>query len=173
MLEAHYFFPLVFLLSASLVAISIKLALTYVFSKQRFECPATSPSFGFLVSGSQQFEIAIKRPYLQGVIPFNTRFEIRSPNEGKLSVMHRVSISEQRRDFSGNRIVPVAQFHAKGSGEHTLINQNMDKLNPNDVIMIGPKNPIKAIVIILGLVISAFLAVGSLILSVMFWIGLI
>jgi|GEM_PF-1994507 len=171
MFEARYFFPLVFLLSAFFTVVSFIKFKKYFSNKHQFECPAQTTNFRFLAPFVKRFEIAIKRPYLLGVVPFDARFEILNPSNRPLRVFHRVSIREQRKDLSGNRIVPVAEFEITEPGEHILLNHSKQKFKEKDMLLIGPKSDSNIIWIVLGLIISSMFSISAFVISVLVWSG--
>jgi hypothetical protein len=171
MLEANYFFPLVFLFSALVLTFCVWQLIRHYSVKHTFEYPALDATCRFYPGSANTFQIAIKRPYLDGVIPLNARFKIMNPSQEKVAVFHRVSISEQRKDLSGNRIVPVGEFEVKEAGEHVLINQNQDKFHSTDVIVIAPKNSSRIFWLILATLLSSVFSAGALVLTILFWSG--
>ena len=139
-----------------------------LYSSDKFEFSARQEVCLFNVNEYGEYEIAVKRPSLVGAIPTNICFELLEvSNQNKIVVRKALNLFSQRKDLTGNRIVPISEFTASGSGPYELLNSEVARFNANDRLVIMPKTGTKGFVLIFAILFSAILTIGGLVLTIL------
>jgi hypothetical protein len=131
------------------------------------EFPATLAKTSFQIKEAGMYEIAVKRPALFGIIPTNISFRlIAIDNNTPVTVNRSLNLFSQRKNMSGERIVPIAEFKAEKNGEFQLENLDIEKFKERDKLLITPKTGTKGFFLIFAILFSAILFIGGTVLTV-------
>jgi hypothetical protein len=134
----------------------------------RIEWSAQLPVFDFQLKDPGSYEISVKRPSLTGVIPTNIPFQLSAVSSGKrVEVQSFVNFLSQRKDMSGNRIVPIAEFTIEQDGNYRLMNPNTARFKENDKLIVMPKTGSQGFLMIFAVLFSAILFIGGLVLFIL------
>lgn len=130
------------------------------------ECPATVHSNVVKLNQAGMYEIAVKRPYLLGPISGNAFFRlVDMDNNLEVPVEQNLNLLGQRKNMSGDRIVPISQFNIQKTGSYQLHNANPEKYKDRDRFVITPKTGQKGIMLVFGILFSGILFIGGLVMS--------
>jgi len=130
------------------------------------EFSATLGSNTFEIKQAGEYEIAVKRPYLFGVIPSKISFHlVKVDDNSEIPVRQSVNLFSQRKDMSGNRIVPIAEFNIEQIGKYQLDNSNLEQFREKDKFLIAPKTGFKGFLLIFAILFSAILFIGGLVMT--------
>ena len=139
-----------------------------LYSTKKSEFSASQAVCLFNADREGDYEIAVKRPSLVGVIPTNINFQLLEVgNQNKIIVRKALNLFSQRKDLAGNRIVPISEFTISSLGEYELLNSESTKFNEKDKLVIMPKTGIRGLFLIFAILFSAILAIGGLVLTVL------
>ncbi|WP_128544043.1 hypothetical protein [Larkinella soli] len=167
-LWSAFVFALLALVGAFLLVKSIGGMISVYQSGPRFEHSARMPAFSVELPSAGAYEIAVKRPYLTGIIPSNVPFRLTSEPDGEsVAVQTGLNLLSQRKDFSGNRIVPVAGFSVDRPGRYRLTNPSVESFREKDQLLIMPRTGSKGFLLIFGILGSAFLFIGGTVLFIL------
>jgi hypothetical protein len=73
-------------------------------------------------------------------MPFELSLEITAlADKRKVTVTQALNLLSQRRNLSGERVVPLAEFEALHTGSYQLTNHSAEALKANDRLLIAPK----------------------------------
>ncbi|QHV96938.1 hypothetical protein [Spirosoma endbachense] len=137
----------------------------------KVEWIAQSPACYFDLRDPGIYEISVMRPSIFGVIPKQIPFEVLDRQaEKSIAVENYNFLLSGRRDMSGNRIVPIAEFTIDQPSTFRLFNPANDDFNQTDKLLIRPKAGITGVLSILGVVFSGVLFIGG---SIVFIITLV
>jgi hypothetical protein len=143
-----------------------------VYGGKKIEFPATSILEQIETDGAGTFEIAYKRPSLTGVIPTDCHFEVkRDSDQHEVQVYQKVNLLGMRKDMSGSRVVPVAEFSIAHPGTYTLRMTGSVNYKNGDKIMITAKSGSKGFMAIFVIIISAIATIAGLVLSILAWMN--
>lgn len=132
------------------------------------EFSALLPSTTFEIKEIGMYEIAVKRPYLFGVIPSVLNLHVvELKTRAEIPVVHAVNLFSQRKNLSGERIVPVSEFNAAQIGTYQLQNLSTEKFKEKDKLLITPKTGVTGFLLIFAILISAFLFIGGTVMTVL------
>ena len=143
-----------------------------VYGAKKTEFPATSFMNELEIDAAGTFEIAYKRSSITGVIPSDCHFKLkRESDKHEVAVSKNVNLLSMRKDLSGNRVVPVAEFNIEQPGSYTLrVTESVD-YKAGDKILITAKTGSKGFVAIFAITISAIATMAGLVLSVLAWMN--
>ena len=132
------------------------------------EFSALLPSSTFEIKQAGEYEIAVKRPDLFGIIPSNIAFrlvDLKTQNE--IPVIQSVNLFSQRKNLSGERIVPISEFKADEMGTYELQNFNPEKFKERDKFLITPKTGAMGFLLIFAILFSAILFIGGTVMGIL------
>src|SRR5205085_6785073 len=113
------------------------------------EFSALLPSCSFELKEIGTYEIDVKSPYLFGAIPTSAIFLItNSKKKSEISVVQSVNLFSQRKNLSGERVVPVAEFTVTETGNYQFQNLNPERFREKDKLLITPKTGAKGFLLI-------------------------
>jgi hypothetical protein len=122
-----FLFPLLFFAGFYFLIKSIGRILA-VYSGKKIEFPANEASVICKFSKPGTYEIAYKRRTILGVVPTDVAFTFsRQPDGTDIIISKAVNVLGSRKDMSGNRIIPVAEFSIAVSGNYEL---NIPEIRP-------------------------------------------
>jgi hypothetical protein len=132
------------------------------------EFSALLPSATFEIKEAGTYEIAVKRPYLFGIIPSDVNFHLVDlKTKAEISVYRSVNLFSQRKNMSGERIVPVSEFKVETVGSYQLDNLNPEKFKERDKFLITPKTGATGFLLIFAILFSAGLFIGGTVLTIL------
>lgn len=139
-----------------------------VYGGKKIEFPATSFMNQLELDAAGAFEIAYRRPSITGVIPSDCHFKlIRHSDKHEVSVSQKVNLLGMRKDMSGNRVVPIADFNIEQPGTYTLRMTESVDYKAGDKIIITAKTGSKGFLAIFAIIISAIATIAGLVLSIL------
>ena len=160
--------PLGALLGLFLLIKSISRMLALYNNPNSSEFSALLPSTVFEIKQAGTYEIAVKRPSLFGVIPTAVTFRLLDlKSNAELPVMRNVNLFSQRKNMSGERIVPIAEFTANETGRYQLENHNPELFHENDKFLVTPKTGALGFLLIFAILFSAILFIGGSVISML------
>lgn len=112
------------------------------------------------------YEIAVKRPYTLGLIPTNLSLQLISEDNSPIVINKNLNLFGQRKNMSGDRIVPVAEFEVQQSGKYIFNNQDTGKFKEKDKLTISPKTGARGFLLIFAILFSALLFIGGLVMTI-------
>lgn len=134
----------------------------------RIEWSAGISAYDFPLKEPGSYEIAVKRPSITGIIPTSIPFQLTSLSGEKTVPVHSfVNLLAQRKDMSGSRIVPIAEFTIDQPGTFRMINPAIDRFKENDRLIVMPKTGSKGFLLIFAVLFSAILFIGGLVLFIL------
>ncbi|WP_138994807.1 hypothetical protein [Larkinella sp. C7] len=134
----------------------------------KIEDSALVPDFEFPLKQPGAYEIAVKRPSLTGIIPTDIPFEMSDLMTGKTVAVHAfVNLLGQRKDGSGSRIIPIAEFTIEQEGRFKLINPQTGRFKERDSLIVMPKTGSQGFLMIFAVLFSAILFIGGLVLFIL------
>jgi len=137
-------------------------------SPNSVDFPATQSVALFELKKTGSYEIALKRPSLFGIMPSKLSLEITAlDNKRKVPVIPALNLLSQRRNLSGERVVPLAEFEALNTGSYQLTNHSAEALKENDRLLVTPKTGAKGFALIFAILFSAILFIGGLVLTLL------
>lgn len=132
------------------------------------EFSALLPAATFEIKETGMYEIAVKRPYLFGVIPTSISFHLVDlKTKADVPVFQSVNLFSQRKNMSGERIVPISEFKADETGSYKLMNLNPEKFKEKDKFLITPKTGSKGFLLIFAVLFSAILFIGGSVMTIL------
>ncbi|GAB3905630.1 hypothetical protein GCM10028803_36770 [Larkinella knui] len=160
-----FLFAFLAVLGATLLIKSIGKLIAVYNTGTRIEWSAQLPEFDFALKDPGAYEIAVKRPSSTGIIPTGIPFQLSDLSGGKtVPVRAFVNLLSQRKDMSGNRIVPIAEFAIEQPGNYRITHPAMERFKANDKLIVMPKTGSKGFLMIFAVLFSAFLFIGGLVL---------
>lgn len=139
-----------------------------IYSGKKIEFSASETSVVCKLDKRGTYEIAYKRPALLGTIPTDIAFAFSSQSDGKEIIVSRtVNVLGSRKDMSGNRIVPVAEFTIDASGDYRLLIPEIQGRKERDKLIITEKTGSKGFLIIFAILFSAIVTIAGLVLSIL------
>lgn len=139
-----------------------------VYGGDKVELEAKKERSHFQLKQLGAYEIAVKRPNIFGIIPSGLAFKLTAKHSGEdILVKKALNIFSQRKDMSGSRIVPIAEFEIKELEEFELVNLEAAKFKDNDTLIITPKTGIEGFILIFALVLSGIATIAGLVLSIL------
>ncbi|MEJ7736686.1 MAG: hypothetical protein WKF97_04595 [Chitinophagaceae bacterium] len=128
----------------------------------RVECSAREHLNIVTLNQPGMYEIAVKRPYLLGPISGSAFFRLVDlDNNLEIPVEQNLNLLGQRKNMSGDRIVPISQFNINKTGSYQLHNSNPEKYKDRDRFVITPQTGHKGIVLVFAIVGSGILFIGG------------
>ena len=132
------------------------------------EFSALLPSAVFEIKQSGPYEIAVKRPSLFGIIPTAVTFQLQDlKTEADIPVVRSVNLLSQRKNMSGERIVPIAEFTANETGSYRLNNHNPEMFREHDKFLVTPKTGAEGFLLIFAILFSAILFIGCTVITIL------
>ncbi|MGA0555765.1 hypothetical protein ACO2Q8_03875 [Larkinella sp. VNQ87] len=161
-------FAFLTVLGAVLLIKSIGRMIAIYTAGARIEESALVTTLEFPLKDPGSYEIAVKRPSLTGIIPTSIPFQLAEVSTGKTIVVQAfVNLLSQRRDMSGHRIVPIAEFTIEQAGTYRLTNPAIDRFKDKDKLIIMPKTGSQGFLLIFAILFSAILLIGGLVLFIL------
>ncbi|MCE7065966.1 hypothetical protein [Dyadobacter sp. CY326] len=160
-------FPILFITGVYFLIKSIgRIMQVYGGPKTEFSANAIENVIKFSEAGD--YEIAYKRPSINGVIPTNWSFElIRESDKKELLVWGIVNPLGMRKDMSGNRVVPIATFFIDHPGSYTLHTTESVGYKDGDKLLVTAQSGSKGFIAIFAILLSAIATIAGLVLSIL------
>ncbi|CAG5008457.1 hypothetical protein DYBT9275_04273 [Dyadobacter sp. CECT 9275] len=137
-------------------------------SGKKIEFPASLSLKSLILDVPGIYEIAYKRPSVWGSIPTDISFRIIQLRAHKeYPVSKAVNLFGARKDTSGSRIVPVAEFTVDEAHDYELQTIGFYQFENGDEFIISPKTGYKGFVIMFTIAFSALVMITGLVLSIM------
>lgn len=164
-------FPLLFIAGLWLLIRSIGRMIT-IYGGKKVTLPLDRPLPGFHLAEPGEYEIAYRRPALFGVMPTNVLYTLVSVSDGKhYEVRKAINHLGSRKDMTGSRIVPVAEFSIDAAGSYKLTVAQLPEIKKGDGLVIMKKTGSNGFVLIFAVLISAIATIAGLVLSVLAFLG--
>jgi hypothetical protein len=162
-----FLFPLLFFAGFYFLIKSIGRILA-VYSGKKIEFPANEASVICKFSKPGTYEIAYKRRTILGVVPTDVAFTFsRQPDGTDIIISKAVNILGSRKDMSGNRIIPVAEFSIAVSGSYELNIPEIPARKEGDKLLITEKTGTQGFLMIFANLLSAIATIAGLVLSIL------
>ncbi|MEO6287810.1 MAG: hypothetical protein ABIN80_17390 [Dyadobacter sp.] len=162
-----FLFPVLFIAGLYFLIKSIGRILA-VYSGKKIEFSASDTSIVCQLDKPGAYEVAYKRPGLFGVIPTDIAFKMHSqPDGNEVIVSPALNVLGSRKDMSGNRIVPVAEFSIEVAGSYELFISNIPARKEGDRLIITEKTDTKAFLMLFAILLSAIATIAGLVLSIL------
>ncbi|GAB3340618.1 hypothetical protein GCM10027299_54170 [Larkinella ripae] len=167
-LWATFLFAVLTIVGSVLLIKSISRIISIYSAGPRIEGPAQGQFLDFSLKDPGSYEISVKRPALTGIIRTDIAFELVEASSGKpVAVQRFVNLLSQRKDMSGNRIVPIAEFTLEQGGQFRLTNPKTGLFKEKDKLVIMPKTGSRGFLMIFAILFSAILFIGGLVLFIL------
>ena len=164
-------FPAIFLAGAYFLFRSIS-RIVQVYAGAKIEFSAKTASNAIKIDRVGDYEIAYKRPSLIGVIPANCIFTlVKDADQHELRVVSALNMLGMRKDMSGNRVVPIAEFNITEPGAYTLHITESVSFKEGDKLLITAKMGSKGFLAIFAIIISAIATIAGFVLSMLAWMN--
>jgi hypothetical protein len=162
-----FLFPVLFVTGFYFLIKSIGRILA-VYSGKKTEFSAAEKLVICKLDKTGTYEIAYKRPALFGVIPTGIVFTLDRQSDGKrIMVSPKLSVFGSRKDMSGNRIVPVAEFSIDISGDYQLLIPEIQGRKEADKLIVTEKTGSQGFLMIFAILLSAIATIAGLVLSIL------
>ncbi|MCF2492680.1 hypothetical protein [Dyadobacter chenhuakuii] len=162
-------FPALFLTGAYFLFRSIT-RIVQVYAGPKIEFSAKTATNTIKIDQGGDYEIAYKRPSLTGVIPSNCTFTlIKDADQREWQVVSALNMLGMRKDLSGNRVVPIAEFNIAEPGTYTLRTTESVSFKEGDRLLITAKTGSKGFLAIFAIIISGIATIAGLVLSILAW----
>lgn len=164
-------FPLLFIAGLWFLIRSIG-RIIEIYGGKKITLPLGQPLPGFQLSEPGDYEIAYRRSALLGVMPTKVIYKLTSLHDGKhFEAANVINHLGSRKDMSGSRVVPVAEFSINTPGTYQLTVEELPEIKNGDGLIIMKKTGSKGFVMIFAIIISAIATIGGLVLSVLAFLG--
>lgn len=164
-------FPLLFLAGLWFLIRSIG-RIIEIYGGKKIMLPLDKPLPHFQLSEPGEYEIAYRRPAFLGIIPTSVQYQLISVPDGKhFEVTHVVNHLGSRKDMTGSRVVPVAEFTIDATGIYHLTVGQLGEIKKGDGLIIMKKTGSKGFLMIFAIIISAIATIGGLVLSFLAFVG--
>ena len=139
-----------------------------VYGGKKIAFPASLSLKSLILDTPGVYEIAYKRPSVWGAIPTDISFRLIQQRAHKeYPVSKAVNIFGARKDMTGSRIVPVAEFTVDEAHDYELQTIGFYQFENGDEFVISPKTGFKGFFILFAITFSALVAIAGLVFSMM------
>jgi len=164
-------FPLLFIAGLWFLIRSIG-RIIEIYGGKKVTLPLDRPFPEFQLSEPGDYEIAYRRPALLGIMPTKVLYKLTSLPDGRhFEATNVVNHFGSRKDMTGSRIVPVAEFSITNTGTYQLTVEHLPEIKKGDGLVIMKKTGSKGFLMIFAILISAAATIGGLVLSVLAFLG--
>ncbi|MCF0069061.1 hypothetical protein LZD49_01175 [Dyadobacter sp. CY261] len=164
-------FPLLFITGLWLLIRSIG-RIVEIYGGKKIALPLGRPLPDFHLPEPGTYEIAYRRPAMLGIMPTKVSYQLISLPGGKqFDVMNVVNHLGSRKDMSGSRIVPVAEFSIDAPGTFQLTVDQLPEIKKGDGLIIMKKTGAKGFLMIFAILVSAIATIAGLVLSILAFLG--
>lgn len=164
-------FPLVFLGGLWLLIRSIG-RIIHIYGGRKTEVPLSRLQSRITLTEPGPYEIAYRRRALLGVIPTGIGFSL-VPASGhpSIPVTDVVNHLGSRKDMSGSRIIPIAEFEISEPGQFDFSFPDVVNQKEGDMLIITKKTGAQGFVMIFAILVAAIATIAGLVLSVLAFLG--
>jgi hypothetical protein len=160
-------FPLLFIAGLWFLIRSIG-RMIEIYGGKKVTLPLDRPLPEFRLSEPGEYEIAYRRTAFLGIIPAKVLYTLVSLPDGKpFAVNNVVNHLGSRKDITGGRIVPVAEFTIDAPGPYQLSIAQLPEIKKGDSLLIMKKTGAQGFLMIFALLISGIATIAGLVLSVL------
>jgi hypothetical protein len=139
-----------------------------LYAGKKVEFPANSPSKDFDIDNPGNYEISLKRPFTFKGIKTDMVFRLTNKTtENELTVVKVLNLLGTRKDLSGNRIIPVAEFAVTEKGLYHIEIVDFPNYRVKDQFIITPKTGGRAVPLIFAIIFSGIATIAGLVLSIL------
>lgn len=164
-------FPLLFIAGLWFLIRSIS-RIVEIYASKKTALPLDRPLPEFYLSEPGDYEIAYRRPAFLGIMPTKVIYKLSSLSDGKhFQAANVINHLGSRKDMTGSRIVPVAEFSIERAGAYLLTVEQLPEIRKGDGLIIMKKTGSKGFLMIFVILASAIVTIGGLVLSVLAFTG--
>lgn len=164
-------FPLVFIAGLWFLIRSIG-RIIEIYGGKKVNLPLDRPLPEFQLSEPGDYEIAYRRPALLGIMPTKVLYKLTFLPDGRhFEAKNVINHLGSRKDMTGSRIVPVAEFSIADAGTYQLTVERLPEIKKGDGLIIMKKTGSKGFLMIFAIVASAIATIGGLVLSILVFLG--
>lgn len=164
-------FPLLFATGLWLLIRSIG-RIIEIYGGRKVTLPLDRPFPEFQLSEHGEYEIAYLRPAMWGVMPTQALYQLVSVSDGKhFKVTNVINQLGSRKDMTGSRIVPVAEFNIDAPGKYRLTVGQLPEIKKGDGLIIMKKTGSQGFLMIFAIIVSAMATIAGLVLSILAFLG--
>lgn len=164
-------FPLVFIAGLWFLIRSIG-RIIEIYGGKKVTLALDRPLPDFQLSEPGEYEIAYRRPALLGIMPTKVLYKLVSLPDGRhFEVTNVINHLGSRKDMTGSRIVPVAEFSISNTGTYRLIIEQLPEIKKGDGLIIMKKTGSKGFLMIFAIIVSAIATIGGLVMSILSFLG--
>lgn len=111
-----------------------------IYGGSKITLPLDRPFPAFHLSEPGEYEIAYRRPATWGIMPTGVLYKLVSLPDGKhFDAVNVVNHLASRKDMTGSRIVPVAEFSIGKAGTYQLTVEKLSEIKKGDGLIIMKK----------------------------------
>jgi hypothetical protein len=137
-----------------------------LYGGKKIEFPANIPSEDLDIDDPGNYEISLKRPFTFKGIKTDMVFRLTCRvTDNEVTVVKILNLLGTRKDLSGNRIIPVAEFAVTEKGPYRIEIVDFPSFSPKDKFIIMQKTGGRAVPLIFGIIISGIATIAGLVLS--------
>lgn len=164
-------FPLLFIAGLWFLIRSIG-RMIEIYGGKKITLPLDKPLPEFQLTEPGEYEIAYRRPAFLGIIPTKILYKLISLPDGRhFEATNVINHLGSRKDMTGTRIVPVAEFSIDVQGTYRLTVEQLPEIKKGDGLIIMTKTGSKGFLMIFAIIISAIATIAGLVLSVLAFLG--
>ena len=164
-------FPLVFLAGLWLLIKSIG-RIIHIYGGKKIEVPLSHLQSQLILSEVGQYEIAYRRRALVGAIPTGIAFTLtRATDQRPIPVTNVVNHLGSRKDMTGSRIVPIAEFSISEPGQFAFAFAEIAGQKEGDMLLVMKKTGAQGFLMIFAILGSAIATIAGLVLSILAFLG--
>lgn len=164
-------FPLLFVAGLWFLIRSIG-RIIEIYGGKKITLPLDKPLPEFQLSEPGNYEIAYRRPAFLGIMPTKVLYRLTSLPDGRhFEATNAVNHFGSRKDMTGSRIVPVAEFSITNAGTYQLTVERLPEIKKGDGLIIMKKTGSKGFLMIFAILASAIATIGGLVLSILAFLG--
>jgi len=164
-------FPLLFIAGLWFLIRSVG-RIIEIYGGKKIMLPLDKPLPEFQLTEPGEYEIAYRRPALLGIIPTQVLYKLISLSDGRhFDVTNVTNHLGSRKDMTGSRIVPVAEFNIDAQGIYRLTVGQLPEIKKGDGLVIMKKTGSKGFLMIFAIIVSAMATIAGLVLSVLTFLG--
>lgn len=164
-------FPLLFIAGLWMLIRSIG-RIIEIYGGKKITLPLDRPLPEFQLSEPGEYEIAYRRPAILGIMPTRVLYKLTSlPDRKHFEAANVINHLGSRKDMTGSRVVPVAEFSITSAGTYRLTVEHLPEIKKGDGLIIMKKTGSKGFLMIFAIVISAIATIGGLVLSALAFLG--
>lgn len=164
-------FPLVFLAGLWLLIKSIG-RIIHIYGGKKIEVPLMRLQSQLSLTEAGQYEIAYRRRALLGRIPTDIAFTLmRTTDQHPVTVTNVVNYLSSRKDMTGSRVVPIAEFNINEPGQFNFAFPEITGQKDGDMLLIMKKTGAQGFLMIFAIIASAIATIAGLVLSALAFLG--